>query len=186
MGSFDALLQAAKADPDSVDFTELRMAYAESSQYDPYRSSTEHYVAVCELLKSGEIESAKDRVIQSLNEHYLDIEMHILASEIYEMLGDEQRARHHARFAVKLLGSICRSGNGKTPETAFQVIDLAEEYAIMSMLNVECISQELRREGDHYSDVFRVRLADGSETLIYFNIDLLVRVWPERGDGEVS
>ncbi len=177
MSGYETLLEAAKADINTVDFGKLRMAYANSPAYDPYRPRADSYELLCGMLKDGDTKSIIECVTRILSEHYLDIEMHALASQLYEAVGDKRKAEYHARFAGGLFNSIMRSGDGRGFATALEVVDLAEEYAVMMVLDVEVETQELQKHEGHWFDVFKVHFPAGNQDVIYFNIDRLTRVW---------
>ncbi len=181
MSDYTSLLEAARADPDNVDFTELRIAYASSPAYDPYRTPCVSYTTICELIEGNEMEAVIEQVERILDEHYLDIQAHTLATIAYEALGDQTRVEYHKRFAAGLLHSILQSGDGTSFETAFKVVDLSEEYALLLALNAEVLRQELRQHEGHFFDVLEVRFSGiGQDAIIYFNIDLISTHWKEK------
>jgi len=75
-----------------------------------------------------------------------------------------------------VLDSILRSGDGRKPETAFQVIALSEEYAVMHHLGLRVAGQSLIHVGEHSYDLLRgVDPQSSGQQEVYFNIDPLMR-----------
>ena len=71
-----------------------------------------------------------------------------------------------------LVRSILNSGDGHTPESAFIVIGVNEEYALLALLGYSVTKQSIGRFG--HSDFERLELkrpeGDGTD-IVFFNID---------------
>lgn len=57
------------------------------------------------------------------------------------------------------MASILQSGDGRSFETAYQVISIAEEYAILETLNLRPGAQTLCSHGEQHFDVFQCQPA---------------------------
>ena len=87
-------------------------------------------------------------------------------------LGDEARADMHLRWLRGLIGSVLRTGDGKTPETAWKTISVAEEYAVIDALRMHTERQALVMKPVPL-DKMTVRPAAGGDTVdLYFNPEL--------------
>ncbi len=171
--SYAELLEAAKRDPDSVDFRELRLACAKTDDYNPYYLDDKDASSINDLMEQGDMAGAAQQVNQLLEANYLDIQWHIAAAAIYHELGDGLRTDYHKRFAFRLLDSILDYGDGKTPETAFIVINVGEEYAVLRALRLELKQQSLIELGGHsYDQIDGIQPDTGETCTLYFNIDL--------------
>jgi len=76
-----------------------------------------------------------------------------------------------------VMDSILASGDGRTPETAMQVITTAEEYSVIDVLDLRLIKQALVLKNGHNYDVMTVCKATEPENTektfdLYFNVDL--------------
>lgn len=189
------LLAAAKRNPATADFTELRLAYARSSEYAPYPfrplekalgaeniRSPEHgpytIPSLEKALDENNMQGAIEAINRILETRYLDRHVHATAAFVYEKIGDEARSTYHRKFAEGLLESIRQSGDGLSYETAFIVIDVREEYLVLGVLDAELIQQSLTEHGGHQFDVLEVRDRRTGQTAaqpLYFNIDLPVQ-----------
>ncbi len=95
----------------------------------------------------------------------------MISASIYRRIRDEKRSRFHLQFAKGLLDSIFQSGDGQSPETAFRVVDVAEEYTVLRVLGVQSICQMVPGLEGHF-DIFEVLdPASGQHAAIYFHID---------------
>lgn len=178
---YEELLAGAKRDPHGADFTELRLAYTQSTEYDPYSPPDDNTLtALATALDAGDLQGAIDAIGHLLTSRYLDIEAHTYATSVYKQLGDEVKSTYHKLFAEGLVRSIMQSGNGRSYQTAFVVVDVAEEYALLKVLGIDSAPQSLREYGGHHFDVFEIHNAHTGETTeTYFNIDL-PKLWLDR------
>jgi hypothetical protein len=72
-----------------------------------------------------------------------------------------------------LVDSILSSGDGKTPETAYHVISVDEEYAVLNTLGFKVVKQSLMESKGHSYDKMEVLHMKSKEPgMIYFNVDM--------------
>lgn len=183
-------LAAARIDPGDVDFTLLRLAYASSSVYDPYGVKEDLVRARREL---GEIAEgdATYRAISAANKvlekNYLLLSAHMRAALAYKQAGDEEKAAYHQTFGGSLVQSILQSGDGSSFRSAFVVVSLDEQYAMLPVLGavrggqqLQLQRQRLSSHEGHMFDVFEVSdMKTGGNSEVYFNIDLIVKAVQE-------
>jgi hypothetical protein len=181
MMTFDDLLAAARQDPENTDFAALRLAYTQSPGYAPYEQDRETGAALQKALEEVDLQAARTAVDQLLAHNYLNIDAHMTAAHLYRRLDDLASVDYHRQFGHGLLKSIFRSGDGRSFETAWVVIAVAEEYAVcMALGDVETESQRLVEHEDHRFDVLTVRHPRTQETReLTFNVDLPMD-WAER------
>jgi hypothetical protein len=186
--TYEELVQAAKRDPGSVDYTELRLAYARSPEYDPYcfRSApASSHGRVRLAIRVGDLAGLLVTLSGLIEKQFFDIGAHRLAAHAYERIGDRVTAATHRKIAQGLVASVLQSGDGRSFQTAYQVISVAEEYALLETLNLRPLAQALHsHEGQHF-DIIQVQPASagmrgvpGSAKApaepgeLYFNVDL--------------
>jgi len=173
MVEYDDLLAAAKKNPDDADFLKLRSAYAKSPYYEPYEFDMVAHRSLGLAMERNDFPSAIEAVCRLLDKCYLDIHAHMLAVDVYRGVEDEVREAFHLKFAIGLLNSILNSGDGHSYRNAFVVISTQEEYALLSVLNLEPIMQAQKEHGDHQYDVFEISHPQtGMIEEIFFNVDL--------------
>ncbi|HEX7183038.1 MAG TPA: DUF4919 domain-containing protein [Thermoanaerobaculia bacterium] len=167
---YQALLERVKKSDASVDFKRMRWLQTQLDSYDPYGASREHPMAA---FRAGEVAQAKMLAEGILAENYLHLESHLAAAAVADQRGDAAAAAHHKYVAQGVLDSILQSGDGKTLDTAFQVIALSEEYAVMRHFGLRITEQALvHGGGGHSYDLLKGEDPEsGSIRDVYFNID---------------
>jgi hypothetical protein len=84
-----------------------------------------------------------------------------------------EKADEIRRTWISLVDSIVRQGDGKSFETAFQVISVDEEYAVLAVFGLVRVEQSLVEHGGSEFDVLTVRSRkSGNEFQLFFNIDI--------------
>ncbi len=176
---YDELLSKARSDPGTADFQALRWAYARSSRYDPYAPGGSR-LSLGPVVPDAGAEAAMRAVDQMLEFNYLDIHAHLLAASLHTCMGDRSRADYHRRFGGGLLQSVLKSGDGRSHRTAFVVISMAEEYAVLGSLGLEMRTQALVEHGGHFFDRMEAyRRSTGEISTLYFNTDV-IHAWLGR------
>lgn len=171
---FQALLERVKKSDASVDFARMRQLQARLDSYAPYGPDVEEHPLA--LLAGGNVEGAKLLAKQILAVSYLDMEAHTAAARVAEKQGDKTAAAHHRYVVDGVLDSILKSGDGKTAGTAYVVITISEEYALMAHLGFQVAGQSLLNDdAGHSYDLLRgVNPETRATQEVYFNIDALM------------
>lgn len=180
---YQTLLRAVKADPDHADFTALRMAYVNSDLYTPYAFSRQEREALWEAVQQDDMARLAELAEQFLEENFMDVECHLLAYIAHENLGNEEKASYHRSCFQGFLNSILSSGDGRTPQTAFVVINANEEYALLMALGLTPKGQMLIKSGDEICDLILVEDSEGRSGQIFFNVTIPHR-WLEEHISE--
>jgi len=97
----------------------------------------------------------------------VDIDAHLLQAIALENLGRQEEALLHQRWRRGLVGSILRSGDGRSTDDAWVVISVAEEYALLRALGARPTGQSLLEGGFHAITVDW----DGRTMTLYFKPD---------------
>jgi hypothetical protein len=188
--TYDDLLDAAKDDPESVDFHTLRMAYTRARSYAPYMQDAGSVKRLREALRDGDAEGALDAVDDLLALNYLDIEAHMAADYVYTKLEAYDQSAYHRAFARGLIQAILATGDGRNYDSAFIVLNVSEEYTVLRVMGLVPTRQRLVEHQRHWFDVVDGRHPESGEMIaVVFNIDL-PRAWlrdhlesgPDAGD----
>lgn len=169
--SFPTILDSIQ-NGQSADFFTLRLAFTKTRNYDPYNSDIgEIHDEIEKLIDSQQYEKALEKAQGILENKYVDIKSHLFCSFIYRQLGDSMRTDYHYYFYNGLQESIYFSGDGATPQTAFIVIEIAEEYDLLGWLRMKNMGQRLVHEDNYPFDLVKAfdRRQD-REVELYFNI----------------
>lgn len=173
MDDYEHLLEAAKREPANADFLALRLAYTRSAHFNPYMNSIHTPGNLRGAMHQDNQEKIGAAIQRVLHDDYLDIETHIIAHNFYRLNGKSAKADYHARFAVGLLQSIM-SSDGRTYETAFNVLSIREEYAVMGYLGLPVhMQRKASYNGGDFDILTTQHPSTGEDLDFYFNIDLM-------------
>jgi hypothetical protein len=177
IGKYSDLLKRVQGGDTMVSFLELGLAYSETRHYKPYRHDldsdrNEMYRYLQEARYQDAIQSAQ----KILDEQFIDIEAHVVCAFAYDSLRDSTHSIFHQRIVARLIASIEITGTGSTPDSAYLVILIPEEYAIVNSRELQVSTQSLEQVGERWLDVFTVSdSTTKSETTIYFDISIPFR-----------
>jgi hypothetical protein len=132
--AYGALVDRLKAGDRTVNFTEARMAFAETPEYSGTMMVV--YRSLWGPLNMRDFEGALEIADTVLQRNYVEPNAHMVAFIAHNELGHEEEAQLHRFIADGLLRSITSKGDGKSAETAYQVIDVSEEYALFRAMNL--------------------------------------------------
>ena len=178
-----ALVAKAQASPANVDWETIRNAYVQTSYYDPYGGAQAIWYS---LQRAGQRLAAENTpdALAAYNElqtrHYAHYRAHLQAVDLY----DKTKLQHvdrEAHFAALkgILNSILATGDGKTPETAYRVIDPAEEMMIIKALHLKNEGQDFRQKEGHFWDVQKyVNPMNSQKGEMFFNVDAILMAPP--------
>src|SRR5436190_5202584 len=144
----------AQAKQGKIDHAALRLAYADSKSYDAYNSDlTSLRGPLQKAFAEGDCESAIKQGEAILEKNYVYIDAHMVLGTCHRRLGQAAQAEHHSATARGLIQAIAASGDGKTPETAFVVISVGEEYVLLMTRGLKKTQQALISKDGHSYDV---------------------------------
>lgn len=104
--------------------------------------------------------------------NYLDFYAHVAAETALTKLGRSQEAARHHALVMALIGSVTRGNDGESAKSAWNVVSIGEEYAILNLMGLDFTGQSLANEGGHTYDVMAVKDPEtGREFSIWFEID---------------
>ena len=170
--AYEALLKRVKDGDRSVDFKELRMAYADSSRYSPYGGDSEAQKAMFAAMRASQWDEALKQSAKILEKNYVDINAHFGAFVANHEKGIADKADFHKFVVQGLINSITNSGDGKSTDKAFVVISTDEEYALLNYMGLRPMGQALiNGEGHSYDKLNAVDPKTNQSYEIYFNID---------------
>ena len=170
---YQTLLKRVMSFDRTVDFRALRLSYAETADYKPYGEDKAKKSEMFEALRNKDYDKAIADAQVILEKKFVDIEAHFVCSIAFrEMKNVEKYAFHN--FVMKgLVDSILNSGDGKTPETAFIVIETGEEYALLGMTGFEVVRQSLIKSNGHSYDKMETKHRKTGELgVFFFNVDI--------------
>lgn len=168
---YQTLLVRLKQGDTTVDFLELRRAYADSPEYTD-SSDPDESKAMISAFNKKDYDQTIAHSKKVLEKCYLDIEAHQYAFLANREMHIPEEAEFHHRIAHGLIQAIFQTGDGKSPETAWEVLSTHEEYVMLHVLGLMPGSQSLMRAGKHsYDKLEAVDPKTEQRVGLYFNID---------------
>lgn len=151
----------------------LRFDYAESAEYNPYATEPrECRQRGGELLEKDDFAAAIAEADKGLETDRFNIDLLMIKAAAQRGAGQEEQADETRRLWMALVDSILQHGDGRSFETAFDVISVAEEYSLLRIMRLEPVDQRLMSNDGHQFDVFTVQLPKSEQTVqLYFNVD---------------
>jgi hypothetical protein len=174
--TYQSLLERARRGDPELDFTAFRMASADrlakADAADPKLRKK-----MFDALHNDQWAAVIETGNQVLAQNFLDIDAHMFVAQAYEKSGEPEKAKLHRTMGNGLIKSILASGNGRSLETAFVVISVDEEYAVLKHYRLRSEKQALVHAGEHSYDVLTAQTGDThQEATVYFNIDKVVAI----------
>ena len=168
---YDAMLEKAKKGEAAVDFKALRFAFFETPSYNPLAGMLIQR-SLWGVVNQGNFAEAAKQAESVLEKNYVDVNAHMVAYVSHRELKNEEKAKLHRRWADGLLESIRSGGDGRSLETAWHVISISEEYAVLRAMGMRPAEQSLVNDKGHAYDVMKVvDPRTNTEATFYFNVD---------------
>ena len=170
---YATLLASLKAGNTAIDYTRLRLSYMDSPEYKAAKDVSKSEDAMSDALNKKDYPAALKDAEAVLESNYVNMDAHFVALVANREMGALDKAQFHRTVFHGLIDSIRSSGDGKSPETAWVVINVHEEYVVLRVLGFRPRGQSLIQKDGHSYDVMKVKnTEDGTEQTFYFNVDI--------------
>jgi len=103
-----------------------------------------------------------------------DINAHTLRSNALRKTDHLTEADFHRTVAQGLIDSIIHAGNGQTPESAWTVYRVKEEYEVLKAKHARFTSQSRVNVGNRTLDLLDAEQTDGQKLHVYFDVTELL------------
>jgi hypothetical protein len=167
----------------NINYTEFRQSFLESEQFRATGNQKPDLdalrKAMHELMKGSKYPEIIDVANKMLSIDYTDMEAHKILRQTYKILGDTANAKKYHDIEFGLLNSIVKKGDGKTCQTGWPVIQIAEEYFILDMVGAKLVKQSVDNTGG-LCDKMEVQTAEGQKTY-YFEVSKVFKGYNKRG-----
>jgi uncharacterized protein DUF4919 len=166
------LVTRAKNGDLTIDFHALRFACLKVKKCDA-RGDNKEFVTLRQAMQAKDFEKAAKITDKLIDQGFVNIQAHAAAAQIHTALNQPEKAAFHREVASALIRSIVGKNDGKTKETAFEVIGTFEEYIVVNALGLPFpTSQSLLSGKPHSYDKMTIKDPKTGETVeLYFNID---------------
>lgn len=166
------LLARLKGGDTAIDYAKLRYGFASTAAYNPYAKFSAEREAMFKALESKQFDLAVKQAKALLDQNYQDMESHFVCVIAFGESGNQSQKAYHNAVLKGLIGSLYASGDGKSPETAYQVISTDEEYFLFNINGYRTIRQSLiEKDGVHYDKMELEYTKTGAKVTMYFNVE---------------
>jgi Domain of unknown function (DUF4919) len=179
---YSKLVRQLEAGETNMNYRDFRDSFLDSEQFkvagDKKADLDSLRKTMHELMKKAKYAVIVEIAKKMLSIDYTDMEAHKSLQQTYKILGDAPNQKKYHDIEFGLLNSIVKNGNGKTCQTAWPVIQVAEEYFILDMLGVKLLKQSIDSNGP--CDRMEVQ-ADEEKKVYYFEISKVFKGYNKRG-----
>ena len=167
------LLERVKAGDMTVDFKQMRFAYMDSPEYKAAKGTDAEAEAMMAAVNAGDFPAAIKNADVVLASDYVDLDAHFAEYVAHRELHHDAESQFHKNVFDGLLHSITNSGDGKTEQTAYVVVQTHEEYVVIRVFGLTLNRQSLKRVNHHAYDVIDATDPQSSQKVtLYFNVDI--------------
>lgn len=163
--AFAMLSAVACAQPDSVNkYDALRYEYGEKENFDELCLDNRPIKQADDLLTKEKWESVVELLEPWVENCPVDMRANFFLKVAYMKLGNEDKIKYYDEQYGGLLKSVMDSGDGKSFDTAWKTISIAEEYDTMYLIYFKWES----RNTVNYADAFYGNFQGAEKTTIHF------------------
>lgn len=168
---------------DSTDFDALRDTWGRRMDYRALCETSLPTPAWAAAEQAKDFAKAYDIAAKWLASCPVVERVHMWAYGDAKQLGDSTRMEMHKRWYQGLIKSVLKTGDGKTPETAWKTISVAEEYAVLQYFGLARGAQALVMHPVVVDKLTAKPTAGGDPVDLYFNPELhFARLARELGE----
>jgi hypothetical protein len=147
------------------DFDRLRESFGDREDFSERCEQGRPARQAFEAIEREAWSEAADLTAPRLETCPVDIDLHLVHAVALRELGQAEASKHHFAWHQGLVDSVLESGDGRTPETAWVVISIAEEYSILNVFGMQPMEQVLLDGG---IEMMRVE-AEGKTYVVHFD-----------------
>jgi hypothetical protein len=172
--SYEHLVAKAENGDTDIDYTQLRLAYTQTKQYDPYSANTQKlYEESWAALQAKDCVTVLAKSGALLKLDYTRIPIHVMRETCFKQQGDMARADRELAVAKGLALSLLASGDGKSTATAIKLVTLNEESFVLKHYGLAEDRQALVNQDGKQYDLIEGLDKNGQKIGVYFDVSLL-------------
>ena len=175
---YPSLISRAKALDTTMTGDDYFMLYYGNAFYPAYNPYAVSDVedAFFELIDKEKYAEAITQGALVLNENPVNLKIAYYMILCYHLSGDTQMARKYAHLFFGMLNAIMVSGDGRSVESAYVVLKVADEYMVLNDMNLTSAGQALVGMTDKLTIETKGQKPPKGEKKIkelYFNVEML-------------
>jgi len=157
-----------------AEYLKLRLDYSKTPEYNPYNPEVNEIRKECDtLMDEHKYKEAIAKAESGLKKDKYNIFLMIALAAACRKTQDIENADKYRKLWIGLVSSILASGDGKSAGTAFKVISVDEEYAVLAVSGLVRTHQKLVNIENSNFDILHIKDEQtGKEFDLYFNVDI--------------
>ncbi len=169
-------------------FEQLRRAFFDARIAETDSELENLQKAFDDAIRSGDSEKTVTTAEALLEHNYTSSRTHVMLSFLYGNEGKAEKSKFHSLVSEGLFRSIVAKGDGKSPETAWTVFAVSEEYDTLKKLGrFGKVSQSAFSQKDrHYDKLDSLDPKTGDKKVYYFDVTNLFARYKEQLSGKAS
>jgi len=167
---YSEYVQKLESGATNIDYKAFRFSFVESKQFILAYEQSSILDSLRRDMYDQMNKSDYQRIIKITKEmlsiDYTSLIAHKILRQTYRIIGDSINAKKYKAIQFGLLRSITDNGNGKSCETAWQVIQIEEEYFMLNMIDAKLLKQSICNKKGCY-DKLEVNTDEGNKTYYF-------------------
>ncbi len=167
---YSEYVQKLESGETNIDYKAFRFSFIESEQFIVAHKKSSILDSLKRDMYAQMNKSDYQRIIKVTKEmlsiDYTSLIAHKILRQTYRIIGDSINAKKYNNIQFGLLRSITDKGNGKSYETAWQVIQIEEEYFMLNMMDAKLLKQNICKKKGLY-DKLEVNTDEGNKTYYF-------------------
>ena len=123
----------------------------QAQNIEPYGATRLLVIQMKKAFTAGDCPAAMAHAKEIFEVNLVQIDAHFVTAVCQRKAGNEEEARREHAMLMGLVKSVLGSGDGKSPETAFVVIAIEEEYSVLATFSLISVIMGPCAGGDVYS-----------------------------------
>lgn len=175
-----------RQDPVNFDYVTLRSQYAKTYQYDPIGDTTIERMQM--LAFEASTTPYEQEAIDRIEDYNELLEKHIghigVVSQALALSRDDERfgnVEQLEKIRDGMFRSIMETGDGLAPESAYEIVTLAEEIAVLKRSGFQVMDTEHIKRGIMHYNAHEILTKDKIEGIVFTNVTLPMQKLEPQG-----
>jgi hypothetical protein len=167
----------------NIDYASFRNSFLDSKQFNVKTKKSATYDSLKKAMIAHANKSEFQEVMRAakamLSIDYTSLYAQKYLQQTYKILGDSVNRKKYHDIEFGLIYSITGSGDSKTCETSWKVIQIEEEYFSLSVIGATLKMQSLVHSKNGICDKMDVTMEDGTADTYYFGVNTVFAKYPK-------
>jgi Domain of unknown function (DUF4919) len=168
---YEAMVEKIKAGDTDINFRQLWLSYVAFQVRNTRKNTDPQKLAMNQALRDKDYKKALEQAESVLHEEFVSLDAHSAESIIYREEGQSEKADRQNWILEGLRHSMTNSADAKSPETAFEIKNVHEEYVVLRLAGLMPSKQSLTYINSHPYDILEAVDPNSNEQFkFYFDL----------------